>query len=730
MATVLFTAIGSALAGPLGGAIGALVGRQVDTAIIGAPSREGPRLKELAVTTSSYGNPIPRHFGRMRVAGSIIWATDLVEHKDTQGGGKGKPSVTTYSYSASFAVALSSRPLAQVGRIWADGNLLRGSAGDLKVGGKFRFHQGFGDQPPDPLLAAAETAGRCPAYRGLAYVVFENLQLADYGNRIPALTFEVFGDTAPLSLSALMDGVIDDVEANVSLSDIAGFSCEGPLSEVFAQLGPIIPLDCDVSGNRLSVMPQGSGTATTLGEATVAVADDSFGAEAGFNRKRWPASSNPPESMRYYDVERDYQPGAQRALGRPASGQPATIELPAAMSAAVARKAIQTAARRSAWSRQSLSWRTAEIDPQVRPGTLVRVPEQPGVWRISDWEWRSDGIELGLWRVPGSGVTAIETISTDSGRASLPVDALIGPTAMTAFELPWDGSGAGDTPAVYAAASSASAIWPGAALYLDQGDGQLEPLGSSGRTRSIAGRALTALGSASPHLFDRSGTVTVELLTSTMLLADSTPRQLAAGANRALLGSELIQFARATPLGAGQWQLSGLLRGRGGTESAIAGHAAGEPFVLLDGTPVPLDGTMIGQNPAALIVAIGVGDSDPVTTTIRCRGLTQQPLFPVHPQATANPDGSLTLGWTRRARGAWTWRDGVDTPLHEQSESYDVVVGDPAAPVMQWTTAGPSLVISSAQLASLRAIASGAPVCVRQRGTYGLSEPLLLAHIS
>ena len=53
----------------------------------------------------------------------------------TQGGGKGKPKVTTYSYTASFAVALASRPIAGIGRIWADGNLLRGAAGDLKTGG-------------------------------------------------------------------------------------------------------------------------------------------------------------------------------------------------------------------------------------------------------------------------------------------------------------------------------------------------------------------------------------------------------------------------------------------------------------------------------------------------------------------------------------------------------------------------------------------------------------------
>ena len=194
MATLVFSAIGTLVGGPIGGAIGALAGRQVDAAIIGSPNRHGPRLKELAVTTSSYGSVLPRHFGRVRAPGSIIWATELVEHSETRGGGKGGPSLTSYTYSASFAVALASRPIEGIGRIWADGNLLRGEAGDLKTGGAMRIYTGRGDQEPDPLIAEVEGADKTPAYRGLAYVVFEDLELIDFHNRIPALTFEIIAD--------------------------------------------------------------------------------------------------------------------------------------------------------------------------------------------------------------------------------------------------------------------------------------------------------------------------------------------------------------------------------------------------------------------------------------------------------------------------------------------------------------------------------------------------------
>jgi len=181
MATLLLSVIGTVVGGPIGGAIGAMVGQQLDSRLFAPPGQRGPRLKELTVTTSSYGTPLP--FGKMRAAGSIIWATDLQENREAAGGRKGRPSVTSFNYTVSLAVALASRPIAGIGRIWADGNLLRGSAGDLKTGGTLRIYYGHGDQPADPLIAS-DRGLDCPAFRGLAYCVFEDLHLGDFGNRI------------------------------------------------------------------------------------------------------------------------------------------------------------------------------------------------------------------------------------------------------------------------------------------------------------------------------------------------------------------------------------------------------------------------------------------------------------------------------------------------------------------------------------------------------------------
>lgn len=725
MATLVFTAIGTLLGGPVGGAIGALAGRQVDALILGGGrGREGPRLAELAVTTSSYGIPIPRHFGRMRAAGQIIWATDLVEHRDTQGGGKGQPSVSQYTYSASFAVALSSRPIMGVGRIWADGKLLRGAAGDMKVAVSFRLHPGTADQAPDPLLASAEAAGRCPAYTGLAYAVFEDLQLADFGNRLPALTFEVLADDGELTLSALVDPVIENVDAAVPLGGVDGLSMDGALIDSLAALDPLYPVDCDACDEQLTIRPdRRQPTAIALPEAATSTERDDFGGNAGFARKRAPEAEQPVAMLRYYDVDRDYQPGAQRAGGRPAPGQPRSIELPAALSAPVARRLIDGAAKRTHWARQTISWRVTQIDPAVRPGATVSLPGHPGLWRVREWEWRSHGVDLTLVRLAPD---SAGSTSADPGRAVTAPDRPLGPTALAACELPWDGHAATPVPLVMAMATSTESGWTGAALFAEQADGSLHPLGPSGRRRAIIGTAVTALPPASPLLFDRKGFVDVTLVGDDGTLPDATMQQLATGANRAVLGEEIIQFGSAAKLQDGSWRLSGLLRGRGGTEHAVGSHAEGDRFILLDGAGTPVDAARLALSPAGRLAAIGLADPAPVLAAVQLRGIGWRPPSPVHARCNKLGNGDRLITWVRRARGAWAWADGIDTPPREQAERYDVVFAEGPQVFARWETDRPELLLGAELAGSLLAQAPQGTIRIVQRGDRAPSLPLAL----
>jgi hypothetical protein len=191
--------LGATLTGAtLGSQIGALAGSFVDRALLAAsghpPAQQGPRLSDLRVTASSEGAPIPRLYGRARLGGQIIWATNFEEQVVQEGsGGSGKggslgagsASTIEYRYFANFAVALAEGPIAGLGRVWADGQEL-----DLSTV-TYRLYVGSDDQLPDSLIEAKEGAGNAPAYRGLAYIVFEHMALQPFGNRIPQLSFEV-----------------------------------------------------------------------------------------------------------------------------------------------------------------------------------------------------------------------------------------------------------------------------------------------------------------------------------------------------------------------------------------------------------------------------------------------------------------------------------------------------------------------------------------------------------
>lgn len=212
MATLILTAAGQALGGGvagllglsgigatlgagLGKAAGAVLGSTLDQQLFGSSRTvETGRLEDLSVQASSEGASLPKLYGRMRVAGQVIWATryeeEVSEEKQGGKGGGGSVTVKSYRYFGNFALALSEGPISRVGRIWADGKPLDTS------GLTWRLYKGDEMQDADPLILAHQ--GQAPAYRGTAYVVFEHLPLEPFGNRLPQLTFEVVRSVEPL----------------------------------------------------------------------------------------------------------------------------------------------------------------------------------------------------------------------------------------------------------------------------------------------------------------------------------------------------------------------------------------------------------------------------------------------------------------------------------------------------------------------------------------------------
>jgi len=201
------------------------------------------------------------------------------ENTEKQGKGGGGGSVTTYEYSASFLLSLGLGPASALRRIWADSKLIYDATGTGEINNSkyiFRFYEGVPSQTIDPLveesinrrlaglpdinegsgaqstyttmndLIAASTAAAAageprgqiyldhlnarvleagggtpplfrftPAYKELCVIVFEDMELLDFGNRIPNLTCEIVWDTTDQTLTNTA-GVIETILPSIA----------------------------------------------------------------------------------------------------------------------------------------------------------------------------------------------------------------------------------------------------------------------------------------------------------------------------------------------------------------------------------------------------------------------------------------------------------------------------------------------------------------------------------
>ncbi|MEG3176614.1 phage tail protein [Sphingomonas sp. RB3P16] len=676
MATLVLTAVGRYLGGPIGGAIGAVVGNAIDRDVLFRPAdREGPRLSALQVQTSSYATPLQQVFGTMRIGGCVIWSTDLIESRTRSSGGKGQPNTTSYSYAASFAVALSGRPIVGVGRIWADGTLLRGSGGDFKSATGFRLYRGGEDQPVDPLIAAAEGIALAPAHRGIAYAVFENFQLGDYGNRIPSLTFEVIGDAAPVGIAAIATALSDGMVTRGPGADAAGAPLAG-----YAAYGDSVTsvLAALAQAGGAWFAPDAAGLQLCAGETPAQVVPDGAwhapGSSGSKPTRSVAAIDGVPRqiTLSHYDPARDYQIGVQQARRPGAGRRDNRVDLPAAIAAGTAKTLAQAMLARAEAERErrtvTLGWDALAI----RPGACIRIDGVAGVWRVAAWSLEQMVLTLDCVRLAGGTLPA----RASPGRVLAAPDLAAGATVLAAFEtLPLDDDLLA-APRVTIVAAGTQPGWRRAALlYSIDGGARWTALGATATAGTI-GQLVTTPGTASGAIADLVHSFEVDLLHGAMALTNADAAALDGGANLARVGAELLQFATAEPLSATRWRLSGLLRGRRATGSAIGTQQVGDRFVLIEPESfLILDVPVAALGGELRLLASGIGDTDgPVELRVALAGGSVLPPAPVHLAWREQGDGGVAVQWVRRSRNGWRWIDRVDAPLGEEREAYRVTL--------------------------------------------------------
>lgn len=225
--------------------------------------------------------------------------------------------------------------------------------------------------------------------------------------------------------------------------------------------------------------------------------------------------------------------------------------------------------------------------------------------------------------------------------------------------------------------------WQGAQLYKSTDGGTAYSAVVSTTRSAIIGHALDALGDFDGgNVFDYENTVTIQLLTAGTLVS-YTQLQVLDGSGAFLLGAdgrwEVVQYKTATLLDANTYELSGLLRGRRGTEWAMSTHQTGDRFVFADVN------TFQRPNPGTSDIGLariykGVTMRDTLNNTpsqsFTNSAVGLKPYAPVHLTGERDGSNNLTIDWVRRTRIGGEWRDYVDAQIGESTLNFDVEVWD------------------------------------------------------
>jgi hypothetical protein len=191
----IFGAIGSFIGGQFGGGILSTVGRffgknlgEYIDHLNDEDDEEYLRYRNVKngfyLNIARYGENIPLIFGHSKVIGKIIWADEIkiVENKEEN-------NIINCEYFISCAFALCEGSISEMGRIWANDKII--DVSNYKIS----LYYGDENQLPDKLIASKYPKNKVPAFRGLAYIIFEELALKDFGDILPNFSFEIMRKT-------------------------------------------------------------------------------------------------------------------------------------------------------------------------------------------------------------------------------------------------------------------------------------------------------------------------------------------------------------------------------------------------------------------------------------------------------------------------------------------------------------------------------------------------------
>lgn len=714
---------------------------------------QGPRLSDLNVQSSAYGESIPLVWGpQNRLAGNVIWSTGLIERAKVVEAGKGGTETTQYSYSTSVAIVLAGRECASIARVWcnkklvfefSEGNFTATPSGDSTVytpiSGKgsvfkeMRFYPGTMTQAADSWMEADLGAGNVPAYRGTCYVVLKDLNLADYGNALPSIEFELVADESITS-----GDIVREICAKGGVAAIATFLDDNVLGYKVSKneevSSAIMPLEQAYDftmveqHGQIRAERRAYTIHATMPESDMAARPASSNeAKDIYEFSRLSTADLPREvSVSYPDPAFDFQPSTQTARrSERDSLNIESVELPVVLTADDARRV----AGKILWERwaasRTISFTVGDQWARLTCGKIIAVPVAGSLmpFRVSKMARGANGV----WKVDAVYEDSLAYLDETPGGIVTAADQLervTGPTDLYLFNSPLlrevdDGNG------YHWGVSSPDSTWRGASLQRSTDGGTVYTEMSPVAVRSTIGDVPVALPSGPTTVWDYANSLTVTIRSPNQTLDSLDEESVLGGLNSAWLGKadgsvgEIIQWQDATLVSPGVYTLSTLLRGRLGTDHYTGLHTADEVFVKLD---LSLGLSDFGASdwdklrdfkPVSALQTL----ADTANQQFDNNGERKRCKSPVQIAGVRDGSNNLSITWLRRTRIPFTGL-ASEAPLGETSEHYEVDILVAAVVVRTIATTTEAASYTAAQQTA-DGITPGNPVTMN---VYQLSE--------
>jgi hypothetical protein len=443
-------------------------------------------------------------------------------------------------------------------------------------------------------------------------------------------------------------------------------------------------------------------------------------------------------TMNYIDVDTDYQTGTQSSPRQTTlSQQDVTVDVPVGLTADEALQKCWTLQTAEWIERESFEWSTTRKWAKLEPCDVGLVRGR--VIRIMTRTESPNGV------IKWTGVLAAPSIYTNTAAniyiqpaTAPPPDGWVPPTppgakadtTLIMLDLPLitdTDSPNGHYAAIYPAST---ATWSGAAIYKSVDGGSTYSVVGDSSAADVVGAVIVALGNfTGGNIFDEINSATVVVTSPGGTLVSASETAVLNGVNACAIGSttagwEVLQFKSASLIAANTYKLTGLLRGRRGTEWAIATHGANETFVLLPSTMnISAPSGEINSLRKYKPVTFGKALADATAQNFTNTGVALKPYSPTGIGGGRNAANDITINWIRRTRSGGTWAAGGDVPLSENAEFYRVFVysSNTYATLKReiYVTTNTATYLASEQTTDFGSAQSTIYIEVVQGGTYG-----------